>query len=506
MRSTARVTLRRAQRHGPLADAPGEAHIVRDELGGDAEALLAPARTVLARLLHLTDTHVMDAASPARAEWVEAYADDPRWQPLLHMHRPYEALANAGLAAMAGSVARWAGDPIELAVVTGDCIDNAQANELEAYLALLDGGSHTLPYAGPLEAAWRDALEPTWRTAGGGRGDGDLWPFWVPEDERGDVWKDRYGFPTVEGLLAAVSEPLASPGIAVPWIGVLGNHDVLRQGTAWSTPALEAIAVGPWKHAAPADVLLPDPLGDYLVRPEDFSRGLPRFAVQPDPGRRAITSDDFIRAHRERGHGFPAGAITALGDYVIDTASSVRLIVIDTNHPGGNFDGSIGDEQLAWVDAQLIDAAERPCVVVSHHGRASLGNTQGGRRRQAADLEAVLHRHGNVVAWLSGHRHRHRVRPCPDPTGRTAGFWELTTGSIIDWPCQGRIVEVVAGADGRIGVVSTIVDHDAPDWRARSDGWLGGLHRELAERFSRSEAGAERSGGLGDRNVVLPRG
>ena len=132
-------------------------------------------------------------------------------------------------------------------------------------------------------------------------------------------------------------------------------------------------------------------------------------------------------------------------------------------------------------------------------------NVHGEARRLTADLEAVLHRYGNVVAWLSGHRHRHRVRPCPDPTRRTAGFWEITTGSIIDWPCQGRIVEIVAGADGRIGVVSTIVDHHASDWRLRSEGWLAGLHRDLAERFSRSEPHTDRGGQRTDRNVLLPR-
>ncbi|MCX6521439.1 MAG: hypothetical protein NTZ21_12310, partial [Actinobacteria bacterium] len=57
---------------------------------------LAPAPTgeghVLARLGHVSDLHVMDAVSPMRFEWIETMAHDPRWRPLLHMHRPQETL------------------------------------------------------------------------------------------------------------------------------------------------------------------------------------------------------------------------------------------------------------------------------------------------------------------------------------------------------------------------------------------------------------------------------
>ena len=496
MRSTAERTIVRdgSRVDGALVDGPAEAHIGRSELGGEADALVVPDRRVLLRLLHLTDLHVLDAASPARAEWVEARADDPLWQPLLHLHRPYEALVNVSVAAMAASVGSWAGDPIELALVTGDCIDNAQANELSAYLALLDGGSFTFPYAGPLEPAWRIASV-----------DDRSWPYWCPTDDEPDIWKRGFGFPTVPDLLAALSDPVRSVGIGLPWFGVLGNHDIMRQGTAFSTPALERTAVGPWKHAAPADVAFANPLEDFMVRPEDFSAGLPRFAITPDPERRAITTDEFIRAHRERGRGFSLDSTTSWGDYVVDTDAGVRLVVLDTNHPSGSYQGSVGREQLAWVDDQLRSAVERPCVIASHHGHVSLDNTYGAARRGTPELETVLHRYGNVVVWVSGHRHRHRVRACPDPTGRTAGFWSITTGSMIDWPCQGRVIEIVAGADGQVGVVSTIVDHDSLRWQDRGDHWLAALHRDLAERFSRSEPHIDRPGTVLDRNVLLPR-
>ena len=61
----------------------------RTNLGGSVNN--GVGETLLS-LVHLTDTHVLDAASPARGEWVELEAHDSVFRPLLHMHRPYDSL------------------------------------------------------------------------------------------------------------------------------------------------------------------------------------------------------------------------------------------------------------------------------------------------------------------------------------------------------------------------------------------------------------------------------
>ena len=73
-------------------------HRIRTDLGGTVSGVgYDPSRSrTVVRLVHLSDLHVVDVASPARAEWVELLGDDPRWRPLLHMHRPYEALTPLG--------------------------------------------------------------------------------------------------------------------------------------------------------------------------------------------------------------------------------------------------------------------------------------------------------------------------------------------------------------------------------------------------------------------------
>ena len=46
--------------------------------------------------------------------------------------------------------------------------------------------------------------------------------------------------------------------------------------------------------------------------------------------------------------------------------------------------------------------------------------------------------------------------PRPDPRRRGHGFWEVTTASVVDWPCQGRIVELVDLGDGLLAISLTL--------------------------------------------------
>ena len=482
-------------------------HRIRTDLGGTVgEATYDPSRSrTVVRLVHLSDLHVIDVASPARAEWVELLGDDPKWRPLLHMHRPYEALTHWALAAHVDAIHRdpaapWTGGAYDLALSTGDNIDNAQRNELDAYLAIMAGGRTQLAAsggpqdpAGGLDAGTTAPSAPV-----------EPWPFWCPIPGVVDTWKPL-GYPAVDDYFERVDATLSSPGVGIPWASLPGNHDLMRQGTSLTNQRLESIAVGPTKSLQrPLGFLPDDPSTMFVEAPERFSCG-PMRPVPSDPDRRAIDLEEWFAAHAAAGavgddddHVRETGA--GCGDKIIDVAD-VRIVVLDTNHPDGDYQGSIGTAQLAWLDERLTEVDTEPgryAIIASHHGSASLDNVRGGRpdRLLGDAMLDVVHRHPCAIAWLVGHRHIHRIEPRP---GAAGGFWEISTGSIIDWPSQVRAVEVVEHADGTIEIVTTLLDHGAP-----ADS-LAALHRDVARRFAGSSAAAMAGGpGDGDARLVLP--
>jgi metallophosphoesterase (TIGR03767 family) len=441
----------------------------------------------------LSDAHVLDAASPARCEWVELLGDDPRWQPLLHMHRPYETLTHWALAAHVERTRQrgtgpLTGRPLDLVLSTGDNIDNAQSNELQTYLAILGGGHTRLSAYGSVQDADRHC----------GAGP---WPFWCPEATEADAWQAR-GYPRVPDFLHRASETLHSNGPGCAWASLPGNHDLMRQGTALPEPGIEAIAIGPHKALRKPKGFDPvDPLNLFVDEPAAFSRGADR-QVQALASRAAVTRHDWLLAHLRSGAaGINASqAQTGFADTVIDT-EHVRLILLDTNHPAGDYQGSVGRAQLAWLDARLREADAqrgRLAILATHHGSRTLTNvrTPCDERAHTQALLAVAHQHPSLVAWLSGHRHVHEVLAHP---GAAGGFWEITTASLIDWPSQARAVELLRRPDGQLELACTLVDHEAPPDS------LAALHRALAHRFAGPRARLMQGGpGDGDVRLLLP--
>ena len=464
----------------------GEPHLVRPDLvdrGGQSRTTGEP----LACFAHLTDIHLTDVQSPARFEFINRYHGDPRFRQLVPMHRPQEALNVHAVAAMlrtfdaieAGPVT---GLPLSLVINSGDAVDNVQSNELAAFSALFRGGTVRLDsggdrYEGVQASAWPDDL--AWKPDGGA----------LP-----DRFRAALAFPIHPGLLERALAPFAAPGLRLPWIGCHGNHEEVCQGVGIVNPALAAWTVGERHPLSMPPAIDPEQASElFVTRPEAFTLG-PSVTVTADPARRFFTLDDFLKANR-----------LVDADHVYDT-DAVRFVVLDTVCPGGGADGCVVTDQLAWLRDQLEDAGERRVVLISHHGLDSLTNR---RPHPAAGapvpvpgpaLLATLNRFPNVVLWLNGHIHTNRVRP-------RGTFWEVTTGSLVDWPCQARLVELVEVGGGRLAIVCTMVDHDSPldAAEAGESAQLAALHRELAGNVPGQGFESPRAGSELDRNVILLR-
>jgi hypothetical protein len=122
----------------------------------------------------------------------------------------------------------------------------------------------------------------------------------------------------------------------------------------------------------------------------------------------------------------------------------------------------------------------------------------------ADEVEALIHRFPNVIAWVNGHSHNNIVEPRPSTTG--GGFWDIGTAAHIDWSCQSRLLDVVDNKDGTLSIFGTMINHAAPAVPgAEADPVLrlASISRELAANDFQAGFASNGPGETKDRNVEL---
>ncbi len=479
-----------------LVEKPGEPYVVRlDVLGRVPAAARETSRRSLAYLGHFSDMHVMDAQSPARLEPL-AEQDHKLWGGAM---RPQDALTVHVAASMVESMAAArtspvTGAPMTAAVVTGDSADMLSSLELSWVVQSLDGATISANSGAP------GVYEGV-----------QVWPeatyAYHPDDPSGDQF-GAYGFPAVPGLLtAAVSTPVVSPGLPVPWYAVYGNHDTLYIGTLPVSAALRSSAVGDTK-AVSWQALGADFLAGLGAQASAFQRVLQSWisdnarasglrTVTPDPARKLLDQADFMRIHLDSpavpgpvGHGFtPDNLSTGRTWWSADVGPVIRLLGLDTCNQVVGADGAVPQDQFDWLEAELVrcEQDKRIAVVLSHHNSETLENAAvpavGSAQRlvHAEELIAMLASHPVCVAWVNGHTHVNTITAHRREGG--GGFWEITTASCIDFPQQQQTIDIVDNRDGTISLFSTVLDHTAPTTPSRGNLTQSGIaswSRELA--------------------------
>jgi 3',5'-cyclic AMP phosphodiesterase CpdA len=317
-------------------------------------------------------------------------------------------------------------------VVTGDLIDNAQANELAWARRVLDGGVVRPDSGAPGYDGIQRAVTPD------------------PAFYRPDVDPPRR-----PGLLAAAQRPLRSPGVGVPWYPVAGNHDLLVAGELARTAATDAIARGGRMLVRP-DAAVARAVRGRVAAPGAIDRllrgGLPGRSVRiaPDAARRELAPTEAVAALRP-------GAGPRL-DYTADLGPRVRAIVLDTVRRRRGAGGVVRPAQVAFVRRELARAGSRWVLVFSHQ---PLPGAAG-----AAPLLALLDSSPRVLAAVAGHTHRNRIEPRRTAAG---GFWLITTASLADFPQQARMLRVRERAGGGAVLETWMLDtaRDEPADTAR---------------------------------------
>ena len=409
-------------------------------------ALLLPGRlspdvdleglTLVARVVHVTDTHLIDEESPARFAGAHVLTDSA-W-------RPQEAYSTQLFDGILRTVNRIhaSGREIDFLIHTGDACDNVQANELAWFVGALEGELID-PLTGPDDR---------------------------PPAERPEPALDPHASFQAHGLYrTGVHGDLAS----IPWYVLFGNHDVCAIGVFPISEWPDGRRTAPLPLTNRPGLVLPvrlDPLGSSAygnVTPGDPGPPClfetPRY-VQPNPQRAYFCKSEFIAAVFETvtepaGHGF-ADPVNGPSWYSVSPVAGLRLIGLDTTDhtvrvPALLYqEGALSEAQLAFLRSELDAATDRGEIVIvaSHHPSSSLvpgiGVEVVGR-----ELRAVLSECPNVVLHLAGHHHRNHAID-------RGGYVEIETCSTLDPPQEGRLIEIWRDdADGSVLITYEMFSH-----------------------------------------------
>lgn len=482
---------------------------------------------------HITDPHILDATNPGRLSFLWQYLDFDDGYPTSGRFRPQDVLTlhvldatvRAFNALERGPVS---GRPLDALVVTGDITNSFCGSELQAAAAVLDGGSASSNPVGRYEGIQDHGRSPRALAA----------EVWHPDPEEGGVdpdnWKKQYGYPTVPGLLSAASASIEAPGAAFPRFLGFGNHDETGRFGGSRISGGERLA-DLVRTGSRLPLELPEGLDetDFWERAdgsqedrEDLVAGMPARTITASGTREVFDKPTFRKELARSGRSIDQPKTSEALYYAFDLSPDVRGIMLNTASPDGGGRAVLERDQASWLVQQLqavsgryldeegddvtADVEDKLVVLFSHHPLRAFdedasSEDDGGESIARDDVLGILTRFPNVVLWLNGHEHRHKVEAHP---GRrdSSGLWEITTASLLDFPQQSRAVELLDNQDGTLSIIATLVDHSfAEDVRregAQTPQSLAALSLELAANRPGLDA-ASVTGAAEDQNVEL---
>lgn len=387
-------------------------------LSGDSTAPVDELQyQLLARFVHLSDAQIVDEESPARLTSFAQFSNSA-W-------RPQEAYSVQLLDGMVRTINKIhiAQHPIDFVVHTGDATDNVQQNELRWFITALDGGVID-PASGPDD---RDALD-------------------IP-----DPLLDPHHIFEAQGLY---QNGVHGSSDTIQWYNLFGNHDHFAVGVF---PIIQSLGtrISPMPLDFLAGILIPfnlNPTGGLSLSP--ISPGYPGppplinspVPVESNPNRKYLSNQEFIAAHLQSstspmGHGFDENH-PRRSWYSVSPVPGLRLIALNSATPLIEqptliySEGAISGPQLLFLknELELAQQNNETVIVATHHPIDSLEPVLG-TALTAFTFQKLLNKYPCVKLHLAGHWHQNLVI-------QRGGYLEIITGSIIDTPQQGRVIEM----------------------------------------------------------------
>lgn len=378
------------------------------------------------------------------------------------------------------------GKPIELAVFTGDFTDISQYNEVRMGLDVLDG---------------------QWVNADSGADD----------DPVAGTFADGKPNDSYDGFNALGLNATTDTQADIPWYYVAGNHDGLmlgnfpitdrplklfgRQLRGGTREFYDSISTGNknWLGYDPS-------LGGFLSHLFDPAS----FNIVADIDRRVVDPQEvalemFNSSSKPQGHGMQnvidqrGGLEGRLHYSYFSNNGLIRHIALDTNMPIGP-EGWLDLADIAWLKGELQAAQEagQLVIVASHHKPRDIV-------LNGPLLVATLNQYPNVIAHLVAHSHINNLRARPGATPEL-GYWEIESGSMVNWPQQFRILDIQIDKASGVGVInSTMLNHetDSPLHVAQRGRFLAYLERYLEGAPDSEAALVDAEGAAEDRNARL---
>lgn len=293
--------------------------------------------------------------------------------------------------------------------------------------------------------------------------------------------------------------------LAVPYFAAFGNHDGAIRGTlTFQAPAQgSTLAQGryffesqrEWVNEFFHTTPVPGPVGHgfqwagaRLDDADDRNDGYYVFGVVRDgPGWAAVGPDDARYGNAV----VRMIVLNTLYDGVRNelhrngqTNTDTQGLVTgnEVSNPIGLEAGVVPEPQFEWLEGELASAAAAgvPALVFSHHPDRSFTDTRLGFPAEgvtSVQFDELLGRASHdgdpstLLAHVAGHTHENIIRPCTPgdcivggiEPNIERGFWRIETASLVDYPQEGRIVELFALPHGEHALRLTMISPDPDD-------------------------------------------